>query len=210
LYFIPKLFPKTIIIPSTNLNVEYPPIPTDLTSLNLYDTFSFDFPKPVVSLKPYIVIHMKARFDGCSYDFNTNDIPQIYEFCKTWKSQYTIVLMGDQNPEQNYENKVHKVCSIYKCFEQCKANNDVIDRTKENLCSGANIQEFEEDIHWMNSAVCNIVFGYGGPCSLSNVFTKQTICYVKTLSHWALDLYDHHNHSMVRELDVFFGKLKDL
>lgn len=213
LYFISNLFQGVNIIQCVQLHIEYPPqpFPTEkLKTLSLYDKFHFTFPKPQLPSNSYIVIHMKARFDDCSHDFIMNDIPKIFAFCKTFKSKYTIMLMGDRNPEENVENKIHSVRSIYNCFEQCKENNEVIDRTKENLCSGTNTQEFEEDIHLMNGAVCNIVFGYGGPCTLSNVFTKQNICYVKTLSHWGLDLYDQYNHSMVRDLETFLQKITTL
>ncbi len=213
LQFISKLFPGVNIIQCLQNQIEHPPQPfprEKLTSLSLYEKFPFSFPKPEIPSKPYIVIHMKARFDMCSQDFNTNDLPVIREFCKTLKSKYTLMFMGDRNPEQNLENQIHNVRSIYECFQLCKEDNEIIDRTQENMCSGTNIQDFEEDIHLMNGAICNIVFGYGGPCSLSNVFTKQTICYVKTLSHWGLDLYDSFNHSMVRDLNTFLRMMNDL
>jgi hypothetical protein len=213
LYFISNLFQGVHIIQCVQLPIEYPhqPFPTDrLQTLCLYDKFHFTFPKPEIPTKPYIVIHMKARMDVCAQDFNTNDLPVIEKFCKTFQSKYTIMLMGDRNPEPNLENQIHNVRSIYNCFEQCKENNEVIDRTKDNLCSGTDMREFEEDIHLMYGAVCNIVFGYGGPCSLSNVFAKQTICYVKTLSHWGLDLYDKYNHSMIRDLETFLKRINEL
>jgi hypothetical protein len=214
LYFIAKLFPKSFIIQCAQLHIAYPPTPfptENLKSLYLYDKYTFDFPKPEIPTQPYIVIHMKARFlESMGEHFRIHDLPVIEQFCKTFQSKYTLMLMGDRNPEPNYENMYHKVCSIYDCFTLCKEKNEVIDRTKDNLCSGTDIREFEEDIHLMNGAVCNIVFGYGGPCTLANVFTKQNICYIKTLEHWGLDLYEQYNDSMIRDLNTFFEKIRNL
>jgi hypothetical protein len=157
--------------------------------------------------RKYIVFHCKARFDDYSTNFN-NEINILEKFIDEYKSDFDIVLLGERNVEQNHEVKLNNITSIYEYLIKLKKNNNVIDLTRDGLYSDNTIESFEKDAKIISNATLNIIFGYGGPLSISMAFSKNCVYYINELKHPVLDLYMNSYSNMFRDINKFFNYIK--
>lgn len=128
----------------------------------------------------YIVFHTKMRHDGImSIKFDTEIKPMLEEFFKNFKTNKTIILLGEKNIGNNYETRIHNTQSIYIMLSLLSNNNNVIDLTMDILTSGNNdFQLFMSDINIINKAICNITFGIGGPFNICKAFSKNNVSFI--------------------------------
>ena len=167
---------------------------------NCYDGYNYNN-------KKYIIFHCKARFDLCATNFN-NEINILEKFIDEYRSEFDIVLLGERDVEQNHEVKLHKIISIYENLIKLKKNNNVIDLTSDGLYSDNTIESFEKDAKIINNAILNIVFGYGGPLTISMAFSKNSVYYINNLKHPVFDLYMNSYSNMYRDINKFFNYIK--
>jgi len=147
-----------------------------ITQLYLYDYINTN---KISQYNNYIIFHTKVRIDGYSDYFKENILPIFDNFIKNFNTIKNIIIMGERKIEENYETTIHKVFSIYDTLIQLKKNNNVIDLSKEVLCSGNNnFDDFLQDIEIINKADYNITFGIGGPFCIVNTFSKNALNFI--------------------------------
>ena len=152
----------------------------------LYDRYAFQVPRTVPFQVPYVVFHTRARFDTNPPNFAQDVLPKYLERIQSLKSTYPIVLMGERSSEVNAETKLWGIESLYSVLRVLP---NVTDLTRDNTTSTNTIDEFEHDAHIIHGAKFNVVFGYGGPLSMSMAFGRQTLGYIGGIRHPVIDDY---------------------
>lgn len=201
--FIPRLFPQATIecdkdYTSTSIH------DIRITECYLYPHYTFSIPRTVFSEQPYIIVHTRARFDEAAYDFFEKDLPLYKSSFSELTSEYPILLFGEKDIECNRESATHNIRSLHEHLLQIPG---VIDMTRNTSASENSIEQFETDVHMINGAKCNVVFGYGGPLSLSMAFGRKTIGYIGGICHPVVDDYME-LASLYRDMGTFFNVLR--
>lgn len=145
----------------------------------LYNTYAFEVPRSLPIQDPYVVFHTRARFDR-----RNSPLPEL----KSLQSSYPIVLLGERVIETNEESISNPIYSLYPSLRQLPR---VVDLTRDSTASDNTIEQFERDLHIINGARFNVVFGYGGPLSLSMAFGRHTFAYIGNICHSVVDAYSH-------------------
>jgi len=204
--FIPRLFPGVVIEYDTEEpGLFYQHVP--IQKCFLYNDYAFQVPPSLPVEVPYVVFHTRARFDSHSINFSEEILPQRADTLRTLKSSYPIVLFGERNIEQNLESINWKIQSLYSVLRDIPG---VVDLTRDDAASDNTIDQFERDAHIIRGAEFNVVFGYGGPLSLSLAFGKQTVGYIGEIQHPVVDDYSKHaslHRNMGEFLEVLQSKL---
>ncbi len=158
----------------------------------------------------YILIHTKVRMDGHIDKFMGVDLIKLNNFFKNFRTNKKIILVGERNIEENIETISHKVKCIYQNLLVLGEKNELIDLTKDVLCSGnEDFNNFLYDIKLMNNADCNIIFGIGGPFCLSYAFSQNNISYISGFSGEIIEEYIRINSSIYRDIDLFIEKINN-
>jgi len=199
-YFIFSLFSKfPTLIHNKIQNIDYCKDYGLIKNIYLYPYYNFATKEKDMIKEKYIIIHTKLRMDNYIDEFITKEYNKLDKFCNEFITDYTIVLMGERELEQNKEVKIHKIISCYESLIKLSKNNKVIDLTKEFLSSGAEPNDFENDLHIINKAKCNITFGYGGPFIISQSFSKNTLSFIGNISHESFEIFQN----LIRNFDDF-------
>lgn len=208
-YFLPKIFPDIVISYDTKY-VSQPPVYNQysITKTYMYDTYKFDYIPSPNRYKNYLIFHTKVRIDKNQTGALIYN-PMLKQFFETFKTNRTVIILGERTVEQNCETIAHNIVSIYNMMMLMKNNNDLIDLTYNELYSGNTPENFEKDIHFMNSAECNIGFGIGGGLTLCMAFSKNNLFYIGGIGHPILDCYIK-TGSIYRDLPSFFQKIIEL
>jgi len=126
----------------------------------------------------YIIFHTKVRNDDSKNFSNTKKL--LTDFFNNFKSELTIVVVGERSISQNIESIVNDFHCIYHELMLMKKNNFVIDLTQHILNDGnINYELFEKDLNYISNANTNIIFGIGGALSLSVSFCEKNIIYME-------------------------------
>ncbi len=217
--FINKLFnnPKIIFVYKNDDEVVIDRYYENINTFYLYNYYNFeinDNDNNIIKYNgynyndsKYIIFHCKVRFDSCASNFN-NEMNILEKFVDEYKTDFDIVLLGERVVEQNHEVKLHKIVSIYEYLIKLKKNNNVIDLTSDGLYSDNTIESFEKDAKIINNAILNVVFGYGGPLTISMTFSKNCVYYINDLKHPVFDLYMNKYSNMFRNINKFFNYIK--
>jgi hypothetical protein len=158
----------------------------------------------------YIVFHTKCRFTS-SFDYTLLK-HNMQTFCKSFKTQYKIIIWGERTMPRNMETDVHKITTIYQELLQLTQNNDVLDLTEENIYDTMDFDHYLKLLNIVANSKLNIVFGFsGGGLATTLCFGTKTIGFIQpnimpeicknTCLHNTLHLYDNYNS--------FFQKLND-
>jgi hypothetical protein len=119
----------------------------------------------------YIIFHTKCRFvKSTNYEYIKDIVKQ---FAKSLVSQYKILILGEKNPPNTDESKMHNMQTVYNELIYLKENNDILDLTNDNF----DILDFDQyitDVKLIQNAEYNISFGLGGSLSTSIAFSKKT------------------------------------
>lgn len=141
----------------------------------------------------YIIFHTKCRHNS-SEDYTFLKL-QIKEFCKNFKSKYTIYIMGEKTFPENDETKWHGITTVYNELLELNQNNNVIDITIHDIYNNLNYSNYKGDINLIQNAKHNICFGQGGQLCTSLIFGNSTIFYYKIDNVDMNDEYlSHNNH----------------
>ncbi len=153
--------------------------------------------------QPYIIFHTKLRFHA------TYDMMQLKEkikkFAESFRTEFTIVLMGERIEPQTDEAKLHRMSVCYEELLKLKDKNTVLDLTVEN-CDSPNYDQYRNDVGIIQNACMNISFGCGGSTTTSMIMGKGTIFYVDTFIknmyfHFNNNLYLKHNIQLYVSVD---------
>jgi serine/threonine-protein kinase RIO1 len=151
----------------------------------------------------YIVFHTKVRYDGLIKEYKEYIIPKLNEFFSTFKTNKTILIMGERNMLNNKEVIIHKTFSLYNNIMLLKNNNKIIDLTKNVLVDGNNnFNDFLQDIQIINGALCNITFGVGGPYCITLAFSKNNVSFLPFINKSP-------HYKMVNRLNIISNSLVD-
>jgi hypothetical protein len=162
--------------------------PLAITTYSLYPEYVFAVPRKSLYDEPYILLHTRAHFDGEGGNvraFFDTVLPRYETALASLRSKYKLVLFGERTIETNSVG-VRLIESLYPILSKIPG---VIDRTRESVASLNTIEAFEEDLHAIHGAKLNVVFGYGGPLSLSVAFGTNTIAYIGGIRHNVVDDY---------------------
>jgi len=177
---------------------------TNLKALNKYFHFTNIYDKE------YIIFHTKCRFTN---NFKYNNLKtQISSFCKNFKSKYQIIILGEKEMAINFEQKYHNITTIYNELLELKQNNNIIDLTIDNIYDNLNFENYCKDMSIIHNAKTNIICGNGGQYCNSIVFGNGMIVYtIPDLNgNFNLNLFERNNNYIYYDINMFFGKIKNI
>jgi len=123
----------------------------------------------------YVIFHTKLRLvGGQNYDSYKKIISK---YLAILKSKYTIILLGEKIMPETHEAKVQGITTIYNELLNLKNNNNIIDKTKDNIYNNLNFDDYKNDLLLIKNAKYNISFGLGGQLCSSFMFGKSTLFY---------------------------------
>lgn len=194
-YIVEKLFAKAVFkdYPVTQFHhyIKHLKLNRKQTNLKKY----FDL-RPILNEK-YLVFHTKSRFgSGIKIDY-IKLRESIEKFCKTFKSKYTIVLIGDKkihDTSYNGAKNIRTQFGIFTIYNQLlflKNNNKVIDMTCDDLVASPGQESFERDVRIISNSECSIGIGWGGNFSMTWAVSEKFCFFIDNLSHPIFSLYNN-------------------
>jgi hypothetical protein len=177
---LPLLFPNAELNHISEASLNY------IIEFRIKKTYIYEYintyNKINIPYENYIIFHCKIRMDDCIDKFIQNDRIVLNNFFENFKTNKTILILGERNVEKNPETLIHNIISIYDDIMQLEKNNKIIDLTRHNLCSGnPSFDDFKFDIELINKADLNITFGWGGPFAITNAFSKNNCSFLGDL-----------------------------
>jgi len=155
----------------------------------------------------YIIFHTKCRFFK---DFNYADLKNnLKTFFKKFKTDYKIILLGEQNIPNNFETEYHGITTIYDELLELNQNNNVLDLTIDNIYDNLNFENFCKDLSIVHNAESNILVGHGGHYCNSIIFSKNVCVYTAPVLINTLNVESLNNNKLYHFFDIqlFFCKL---
>jgi len=145
----------------------------------------------------YIIFHTK-----CRHVFNYENIEilkeNIQKFCKDFKSEYKIIIMGERSFPYNQEVDLHGITTVYSELIELKTNNVIIDKTIENLYSNLDYDNYLNDVKLIKNAKYNICFGIGNSLVTSLMFGKSVMTYCNAYDKYC-EMYCNSENFMKKE-----------
>lgn len=149
---------------------------SNIKNYNLMHNY-FDFVNPFE--QEYIIFHTKCRFTN---NFNYSDLKKcMKKFCKNFKTNYAIIILGERCMPNNMETSVHKITTIYDELLELKSNNNVLDLSLDNIYDNLNFENYCKDMSLIHNAKTNILVGHGGQCCNSIIFGKGMILFTEPM-----------------------------
>ena len=147
---------------------------SNITNFSLMHNY-FDLVNPFE--QEYIIFHTKCRFTN---NFNYSYLKEhMKKFCKNFKTNYTIIILGERCMPNNFETHVHKTTTIYDELLELKSNNNVIDLSIDNIYDNLNFENYCKDMSIIHHAKTNILVGHGGQYCNSIIFGKGLIVFTQ-------------------------------
>jgi uncharacterized protein YpuA (DUF1002 family) len=109
--------------------------------------------------------------------------------------------MGERTFPHTEEVDIHGITTVYNEVVEFKNNNDIIDKSIEDIYSNLDYNNYKNDIKLIQNAKYNICFGLGGQLCTSIIFGKSTIVYCKV----SQDL----NTNNFKKKNFYFTNIKD-
>ena len=142
---------------------------------DLIENFNLDFEQYNHNSEEYIIVHTKCRHSSQeNYKILKENIKL---FCKNNTFKYKIIIMGERVFPHTEEVDMHGITTVYNELLELKNNNDIIDKSIENIYSNLDYDNYKNDIKLIQNAKYNICFGLGGQLCTSIIFGKSTIVY---------------------------------
>ena len=213
LYLIKMIFPFTeITISNEKKYYEKLNFLNEHLISNTYIYDKINIKEIKIDYSNYIIFHTKFRLDkNLINNFINNDMKKLNVFLNNFKTDKTIILLGERRIEECYEQQVLNIISLYNNFLLLKNNNNVIDLTENELYSGNSEHDtFLRDVELINKSDCNILFGIGGPLNICLSFSKNNICYVSNIYHNTLEEFIKINTNIIRDFQEFLYKLNQM
>ena len=188
-YILNQNLPYNLI---ENYNLKF----DDTTSRNTEDNI----------IEDYIIFHTKCRHTRDENYFLLKE--NIKQFCKYNKSKYKIIILGERIFPHTEEVEWHGITTVYNELLELKNNNDIIDKSIENIYSNLDYDNYKNDIKLIQNAKYNICFGLGGQLCTSAIFGKSTIVYCK-INEWLNTNNFKKNNFYFTNIIDFFNLIKE-
>jgi hypothetical protein len=157
-------------------------------------------------MEDYIIFHTKCRHNkNENYSILKENIKN---FCKINKSKYKIIILGERIFPHTEEVEWHGITTVYNELLELKNNNDIIDKSIENIYSNLDYDNYKNDIKLIQNAKYNICFGLGGQLCTSAIFGKSTIVYCK-INEWLNTNNFKKNNFYFTNIIDFFNLIKE-
>jgi hypothetical protein len=210
LKLLSNIIDKKDIILYNDKHVSYSNWPIKLKFINDYKLLQSQFNLSNCFGYKYIIFHTKCRFDS-SFDYN-NLKTHLRLFCREFKTNYKIIIMGEKIMPTNQESDIHKITTLYEELLELKNNNDVIDLSIYNIYDNLNFENYCKDMAIIHNAECNILFGNGGQFCNSIIFGKKSVVYTLPQLLFGLDKESLNKSNIVINYnwDIFLYNLSDL
>lgn len=154
----------------------------------------------------YIIFHTKCRHTRTeNYVLLKENITQ---FCKNIKSKYKIIILGERIMPRTQETDGLGITTVYNEILELKNNNDIIDKSIENIYSNLDYNNYKNDIKLIQNAKYNICFGLGGQLCTSTIFGKSTIVYCKIDDSLNTPSFKNNNFYF-KNIEDFFNLIKE-
>jgi hypothetical protein len=148
----------------------------NITNYNVMHNY-FDFVNPFK--QEYIIFHTKCRFaDRFNYSYLKE---RMKLFCKNFKTNYQIIILGERYMPRNLETDVHQITTIYDELIELKSNNNVLDLSLDNIYDNLNFENYCKDMSLIHHAKNNILVGHGGQYCNSIIFGKGMIVFTQPI-----------------------------
>jgi hypothetical protein len=149
----------------------------------LYDKINTSMLKHIDGIsEDSIVFHTKFRYDGLIDKVYQYILPELIAWLTLFKTRKKIIIVGERTIGVNIETIIHKTKTLYNELLLLRNNNIVIDLTKETLTEGCDFNEFLYDINIIYTCACNVIFGVGGPLSLTSAFSNNNIAFLPLIN----------------------------
>ena len=210
LKLLDKIFDKNDIIFYHYQNIIYSNWQTKIQLIQNFSLLqkSFDFKK--IYDKDYIIFHTKCRFI-CSFNYN-NLKNKIKEFCRNFKTNHLVIILGERIMPNNFEVNVHKITTIYnELIELKNNNNNVLDLTIDNIYDNLNFENYCNDMSLIHYAKTNIIVGHGGQYCNSLIFGQNIIVYTlnNIYGNFNLDILKNENKNIFFKIDLFLNHIQN-
>lgn len=154
----------------------------------------------------YIIFHTKCRHN--SHENYSILKSKIKQFCINNKSKYKIIIMGERIFPDTEEVEWHGITTVYNELLELKNNNNIVDKSIENIYSNLDYNNYKDDIELIQKAKYNICFGLGGQLCTSTIFGKSTIVYCKVDANLNTKNFKKNNFYFTNIID-FFNLIKE-
>jgi hypothetical protein len=158
--------------------------------------------------KPYIVFHTKIRHN-LSHNY-THLKAAIAAFAHIFRTDHTIVLLGEKEMLHTIEAQYHNMQTCYNELLLLSNTNTLIDLTTQCF-DILNYQQYKNDVHIIANAVANISFGGGGSFCSAMTFGKCIYAY-QCIAEYNTDVLAAHDchiykavEPMIEDICVRFG-----
>jgi hypothetical protein len=220
--FISNLFESEVCV-SFGLDknrLDFPFLKMDISpkrSIVIKDNYRFESKQKIgygLSAENYIVFHTKVRNDQSKNFSESRKI--IKNFLQDFRTDYTILILGERSISENIESVTNDFHCIYDEILLLNNNNRVIDLTQSLLNDGSIVySNFESDLNYISNAKLNVVFGIGGPLSLSTAFCYDNLIFVEksTYSGYFNNLIKYvesDKNIIFTDIQLFLEKLQNL
>ena len=206
--FIPFLWPGATIS-----HEEIQPIRVtafDIDKCYIGDYLGMGVPRSSID-GDYLVVHTKVRLDNCMGNFYARDLPLIKKWASEFKTNKTIIIMGERTIEANLETNKHQIISIYNQLKRLESKNVVVDMSHDVLYSGnSNFEDFLSEVATINQASDNVCFGIGGAFNMCMAFSQSVLGYISDVQYPEADRYLVLNNKLHRNIDKFISSLYQL
>lgn len=206
-----RLYDSQEITFYSHSDMYYSDWPKHLKSITNFSALNKSFDLTNLIPDDYIIFHTKCRFTS---DFNYEGLKHNMKiFCKNFKTNNTIIILGERQMPSNYETTVHKITTIYEELLELNNNNRVLDLSIDNVYDNLNFENFCKDMSIIHNSKTNILVGHGGQFCNSILFGKNAISYLTEglLGGFPLDIYEleKNNKYIFFDLFKFFNKIKE-
>lgn len=175
---------------------------SNITNFSVINNY-FEFVKPFEY--EYIIFHTKCRFTS---NYNYANLKQhIKIFCKNFKTNFKIIILGEKKMPNNVEVDIHKITTIYDELLELKSNNDVLDLSVDNIYDNLNFENYCKDMSIIHYAKNNILVGHGGQYCNSIIFGKGMIVYTLPILLGNLNTSNIHNCYIYFDIEDFLKKI---
>ena len=164
-------------------------------------------PNTIRPSSEYIIFHTKCRHTSAeNYAQLKADIKT---FCATFKSDYTIIIMGERTFPTTAETIAHNITTVYTELLHLHTLNTVEDKSVPIIYTNLDYDTYTQDIDLIQHAKYNICFGLGGQLCTSLLFSKSTVFYCKVYSPFNSEYLNDNNHYQFSTTKDLFTFIRD-
>lgn len=170
--------------------------------------FSLNIDTPAIQCidSEYIIFHTKCRHTAAEdYAILKGEIKQ---FCSTFKSNYTLIILGERTFPNTEETILLNITTVYTELLELNTYNRVLDLTVPDIYTHLDYSNYLKDVGLIKAASYNICFGIGGQLCTSLLFGKSVIYYCSVATVLNMQYLRNNNHFQYTTLNDFFSRIE--